>query len=563
MKLMIKRITTLILIFVFTTSLLHAQSTLVEVYNILQQKCATCHSNADPQNGLDLEGTGATVTDRALDVFGNISNISPANSFANSKGYKYIYPGRPDLSFLFRKLNLGLEETIDFEEGTNLEEGTMPPYGQDQLTDIEKEMVRQWILYGAPNSGTVVDPQVISDYYTVNGLESFPDGAPEPPAEGEGFQVKMGPYFLKPAGQPGDELEYFLKYDLNQTLSEDTEVNRVDIKIGPTSHHLIIYDFNSPAYANQVPSGLRLNPDHSGISLVAAVQEATDLKLPEGTAFSWEDNIVLDLNSHYINYSSTGTLKAEAYVNIYTQDAGTAAQEMKTALLVNDDIYIPNNGNTDTEIDIVNANLGQTYVWGIMGHTHQWGTGYKVYKRENGTQGELIYDASCPGGIPGCVSPYFDYQHIPFRYIEPFMPLTFNFNNGIIHEATYINEGPGPVWFGPTSDDEMMVLVMMYTSDTTGVVFENPTAVEDLINPLEAVNVYPNPMNTHTTFLLPEGIGNVDFSLFNLLGQPIRYIENIDDQLIFLERGDLNAGMYLYRIEDENGRFVSGKIMVE
>ncbi|MFT5165525.1 MAG: hypothetical protein ACI8P3_000752 [Saprospiraceae bacterium] len=560
---MAKKNTTLILLFIFSTGFLQAQSTLVEVYNIFQQKCVSCHNNADPQNGLDLEGVGATVDARAQDVFGNISNISPANSFANAKGYKYIYPGRPDLSFLFRKLNLGLEETIDFEDGMNLEEGTMPPYGQDQLTDVEKEMVRQWILYGAPSNGTVVDPQVVADYYTVNGLESFPDGAPEPPAEGEGFQIKMGPYFLRPAGQVGDELEYFLKYELDLTLPEDTEVNRVDIKIGPSSHHFILYDFTSPSFANQVLPGLRLNPDHSGISLVAAVQEATDLRLPQGTAFPWENNIVLDLNTHYINYSSTSTLKAEAYVNIYTQDAGTAAQEMKTALLVKDNIYIPNDGNTDTEIAVVNANLGQAYIWGIMGHTHQWGTGYKVFKRENGVQGDLIYDASCPGGIPGCVSPYFDYQHIPFRYLEPFMPLTFNFNNGIIHEATYINEGPNPVWFGPTSDDEMMVLVMMYTSDTTGVVFGNPTATEELYNPLEAVKVYPNPMNAQTTFLLPEGIGSVDFRLFNLLGQPMRSIENIDNQLIFLERGNLSGGMYLYRIEDEEGRFVSGKIMVE
>ena len=560
---MIRRITIPFLLLTFSVGMIQAQSTLVEVYNILQQKCATCHSNANPQSGLDLEGTGASVNARAQDVFGNISNINPANNFANSKGYKYIYPGRPDLSFLFRKLNLGLEETIHFEEGPNLEEGAMPPADQEQLTDIEKEMIRQWILYGAPNNGAVVDPQVISDYYTLNGLESFPDGAPEPPAEGEGFQIKMGPYFLKPAGQSGDELEYFQKYELDLTLSEDTEVNRVDIKIGSSSHHFIIYDYDNPVIASVVSPGFRVNPYHFGVGLVAAVQEATDLKLPQGTAFPWEENIVLDLNTHYINYSATNTLKAEAYINIYTQDAGTAAQEMKTELLVNDNIFIPNNGNTDTETDVVNDNLGEAFIWGIMGHTHQWGTGYKVYKRENGVQGELIYDAACAEGVPGCVSPSFDYQHIPIRYMEPFLPITFNFNNGIIHEATYVNEGPNPVTFGLTSDDEMMVLVLMYTTDTVGVVFESPTATEEVYNPLEAIEVYPNPMNAQSTFLLPEGIGKVDFNLFNLLGQPIRRIENIDDQSILLERGDLTSGMYLYRIEDKNGRFVSGKIMVE
>lgn len=560
---MTKRTFTLLFFTLLFSVSMFGQSTLMEVYTIFQEKCVTCHNNANPQSGLDLEGSGATTNAKALNVAQNIRSVSPANSFADSKGYKYIYPGRPDLSFLFRKINQGLESTIDFEGGSNMEEGTMPPSTQDQLTDTEKEMIRQWIIYGAPNSGTVVDPQVVEDFYTANGLESFPNGPPEPPAEGEGFQIKMGPYFLKPAGQGGDELEYFQKYELDLQLQDDTEVNRVDIQIGPSSHHFIIYDFDSPNVANGVPHGLRPEPYHFGIGLVAAVQEATDLKLPQGTAFPWEDDIVLDLNSHYINYSSTQVLKAEAYANIYTQVSGTAAQEMKTELIVNDDIYIPNNGNQDTELQTVNPNLGEVFIWGMMGHTHQWGTGYKVYKRELGLQGELIYDGACAGGIPGCVTPSFDYQHIPIRYIEPFMPLQFDFNNGIIHEATYENHGPNPVWFGLTSDDEMMVMVMMYTTDTTGVVFDNTTAIEDLVNPLEGIKVYPNPMNDQTSILIPYGVGQVDFSLFNALGQPVKRLENIDGQLIQLERGNMISGMYIYRVEDREGNFISGKILIE
>lgn len=560
-----KKITiTFITLFAFT-SFMHAQSTMVEVYNILQNKCASCHSNANPESGLDLEGSGASVAARAQNVFNNISNVSPANTFANTKGFKYIYPGRPDLSYLFRKLNQGLESTIELETGATMEGGNMPPATQAQLTDVEKEMVRQWILYGAPSNGTVVDPQVVEDYYMVNGLESFPDGPPEAPATGEGFQIKMGPFFLKPAGSPqgGDEVEYFQKYELDLTLPEDTEVNRLDVKIGPSSHHFIVYDFDSPAFGNLVTPGLRVNPYHAGIGLVAAVQESQDIQLPQGTAFPWEENLVLDLNSHYINYSSTNILKAEAYLNVYTQDAGTAAQEMKTELIVNDDIYIQNNGNTDVETDVVNFGGGEIFIWGMMGHTHQWGTGYKVYERINGQQGDMIYDAACPGGIPGCISPNYDYQHIPMRYTEPFKPLTLNFNNGFIHEATYANHGPGPVWFGPTSDDEMMVMILMYVTDTTGVVFDNTTSTAEIYNPLEDIQVFPNPMNDQTSFFIPNGVGEIDLTVYDMLGQPVRRMENVNNQLIRLDRGNLVGGMYLYRIEDREGRFISGKILVE
>ena len=554
---MIRKVLTLFILLSFSFGLL-AQSTNLRVFEIFQEKCASCHDHNAPQSGLDLQGAGITTEAQAANVYANIVNATPGNSFAAGKGYKYIYPGRPDLSYLFRKVSDGLEQTIHLETE---EEDVMPPTAEPQLTNEEKELIRQWILYGAPANGEVIDEQVIYDYYNVNGLASFPNGAPDPPAESEGFQIKMGPFYLKPAGQQGDELEYFQKYELD--LPADVDVTRLDIKIATSSHHFIMYDFDNPFYAQNLAQGFRLDPYHNGIGLVAAVQEAVDLELPQGTAFIWDNDLVLDLNSHYINYSATNTYQAEVYVNVYTQASGTAAQEMKTDLLVNDDIYINNNGNEDVETQVVNDNIGEAFVWGIMGHTHQWGTGYKVYKRENSTQSDLIYDASCAQGIPGCVSPYFDYRHIPMRYFEPFLPIMFNFQNGIIHEATYENNGPFPVWFGPTSDDEMMVMILMYTEDTTGVVFENPNALSEIYNPLDEISVFPNPAQDELTFALPLDIGEVRLRIFDILGRELIRENNEAGNIIKIQRRGLNDGIYLYRIEDNHGNFKTGKILFE
>ncbi len=553
-----KKILSLVFLMNFMSFGLMAQSTSIRVFEIFQEKCISCHGHNAPQSGLDLEGAGINMEAQVLDVYNNIVNVTPDNSFAESKGYKYIYPGRTDRSYLFRKISDGLEQTIHLET----EEGAaQPPASEPQLTIEEKELIRQWILYGAPVIGEVIDEQVIFDYYNVNGLASFPNDAPEPPAANEGFQIKMGPFYLRPSGQVGDELEYFQKYELD--LPVDVDVTRVDIKIATSSHHFIIYDFDNPSYAQNLSPGLRSNAYHNGIGLVAAVQEATDLKLPQGTAFIWDNDLVLDLNSHYINYSATNTYQAEVYVNIYTQASGTAAQEMKTELIVNDNIYIDNNGNEDIETQIVNDNIGEVFIWGIMGHTHQWGTGYKVYKRENSSQGELIYDASCALGVPGCVSPFYDYQHIPMLYYEPFLPITFNASNGIIHEATYENNGPSPVWFGPTSDDEMMVMILMYTEDTTGVVFENPNAVEGIYSPLDEISVFPNPARDDLTFELPAGSGDVRLRIFDLLGRELKYKESTVGNLIKINREGLTNGIYLYRIEDDHGNFKTGKILFE
>ncbi|MEL6863145.1 MAG: T9SS type A sorting domain-containing protein [Bacteroidota bacterium] len=542
----------------FSCSLLQAQSTLGQVYNIFQAKCVSCHNHNAPEAGLDLEGAGSTAEAKIQSVYDNLFRVTPENDFAAGKGYVHIYPGRPDQSFLFRKINQGLERTITLEAG---EEDPMPLSSQPQLSDMEKEMIRQWILYGAPRVGTVVDEQIIDDYYNLNGVASFPDGPPPAPAEGEGFQIKVGPFYLTPAGQAGHELEFFQKYEL--MLPENIEVDRIDMQFSNYSHHFIIYNFESQQGASVIPDGLRLEADHSDISLVAAIQEPTDLGLPEGTGFRWDKDMVLDLNSHYINYSSTSTYQAEVYVNIYTQPVGTAKQEMKTELIANLNIPIPNNGDWIEHQQNINYNLGEVYLWGLMGHTHKYGRGYKVFKRINGQVADLIYDASCPWGVPGCASPNFDYQHIPLRYYDTFEPIMMNAFNGLRHEAAWVNEGPFSVNFGPTSNDEMMVLVMMYLEDTTGVSIITSVAEPEAINPLSEVMVYPNPVESEASIVLPADLGRVQIRMYDLLGREVKNQILDNGRLFFMDCSDLEQGVYVYMLIDSDGHQLTRKLMVE
>jgi hypothetical protein len=551
-------------LFFFTVQISTAQLSL-EVYNIFQNKCMSCHSNVEQQGGLDLEGSGANIALKASNVYNKIVGKTPnTNAHAIAEGYQYIYKGRPDLSYLFRKINGTLESTIELDVSV---EGDQMPLYQPQLTEVEKELIRQWILLGAPaqNSDaqlatTYVDqiPTLVNEYYNGNGVASFPNGAPAAPDPSEGFQVKMGPFYLNPAGQNFSEMELFQKYALD--LSADVDVTRIDMQISSSSHHLIIYNFSTVSAANNIDPGFRLDPDHSEISLTTAIQEATDLVLPTGTAFIWDNDLVLDLNSHYINYDASNTYQAEVYFNVYTQPAGTALQEMKTDLLINSDIYIPNNGN---QYDFDEPELGQgtRYVWGLMGHTHQWGTDYKMYLRNfDGSKGELIYDASCSlDGAPGCVAPFFDYQHIPIRYFDNLYALPMN--PGLIHSASYENNGPNNVWFGPTSDDEMMVMVMMYTSDTTGL--DLSTSLENIDDFKQVVQVFPNPMYDEATVVLAEGMTDVRFSLFNATGQEVRRMENISNNTFTFQKNNIPNGIYFFRVEDGRGKYATGKISIE
>ena len=550
-----KKISLILIATLFYNMVLTAQHVTEEVFKIFEKKCISCHSHINPRAGLDLEGSGNTFQSRMSSVYNNIVGVSPNNVFASSKGQDYIYPGRVDKSFIFRKVNGDFEPTISLHAD---EKAAMPKSGE-ALTDIEKEVIRQWILYGAPqDDGQVKAPGFdnllakITDYYNGNGMDSYPDGAPPAPDPSEGFQIKMGPFFLKATG----ELELFQKYELD--LNDDVEVNRVNVDIAPFSHHFILYNYNKRQEANAVPAGYRDETNHTLTNLVAALQEKTELNLPKGTAFFWEKDLVLDLNAHYINYSATHTYKAEAYINIYTQTRGTAAQEMKAFLLPNVEIPIPNNGDEIKHSASFSLNVGKIFIWGVMGHTHKYGTGYKIYYRNpDGTKGDLVYDAACPQGIPNCVSPYFDYQHIPMRYFNPLREL--DLQTGIIHEASWINDGPKPVDWGATSKDEMMVMIAMYVNDTTGVTIP----VNNIITNDGEVEVFPNPMLDKSNFVLPVALESFDFKLFDMLGRLVLHQTNLSQRSFVIQKANLKSGMYLYQIKAKNARSWSGKLMVE
>jgi Secretion system C-terminal sorting domain len=519
-----------------------------KVYNIMQAKCATCHSNAQKSGGLDLEGSG---TDKSGVVFTNLVNAAPTNAAALAKGYKRVYPGRVDLSFLFHKTNGDFDK---YYAALGANEGSLMPKSGASLTKVEKEIFRQWILFGATKTATIPEARIVAFYDTIGrGLAAF-ETAPAAPTSGQGFQIKMGPFFLAPQGQAGDEVEYFQKWECN--LPNDVEVNRIDHIISNYSHHFLIYNYTNTSTPASLPAGLRLNAYHNNINLVSAVQERSDLKLPKNTAYKWPKNRILDLNTHYINYSANQVYRAEAYLNFYTQPSGTAKQEMKAELIPYTRIFIPS-GNQSISIDAPFIFSGNAYVWGLMGHTHKYGTGYKIFKRlPDGSKGDLMYDASCPNGVPGCASPFFDYQHIPMRF---FQPLSYvDLSSGFVHQGTWKNTGNRALGFGVTSDDEMMVMVALYTTDTTGL--STPTQE---IRELDGVQIFPNPMKDKLTIKLPVDTKNATITFYDLTGRIVRRRENLETHITEILRGDLGAGLYVYRIEDARGYYKSGKVYLE
>jgi len=101
-----------------------------EVFN---QSCiqAACHDSATRQGNLDL--TAGTS-------YGQLVGVEPENSAARVAGLLRVEPDSDQNSYLLRKL------TGDLAAG----EGSPMPLGLARLAPVEIEMIRSWILAGAP-----------------------------------------------------------------------------------------------------------------------------------------------------------------------------------------------------------------------------------------------------------------------------------------------------------------------------------------------------------------------------------------------------------------------------
>lgn len=551
-----KRLFTFLFITCFASALFALNQTAEYVYFIMQQRCASCHGNTNPAGQLDLVGSGASQAAKMLDVYNRLVGKAPNNSYAAGEGFKLIEKGHFYESFLFRKINNGFQANLvlDAQEGDSHSDPML-----HTITKVEKEAIRQWILHDAPPSGKVVDIPMLQKYYGGDSVASF-TSIPPAPSLSEGFQIHMGPFFLP----EGVEDEFYWKYPTR--LKTDKEVIKLEVLFGLYSHHMILYELDK-TFAGQVKSGIRDENAHVFSKLVSANQFPDTTTLPLGSAFFWDAGAVMDVNSHYINYSSDKIAKCEVYINVYTQPRGIAKQEMKSEITANTNIWIPNDGITRTFTTALYepGSTGQTFLWGITSHTHQWGTDFNIYKRTQfGDKDDMIFDAEYTNGDPNDFFLGFDYQHPPIRYFDDFLPIKGN--EGIIYEASFNNTGPRAVGFGNTSEDEMMVIAFFYLDDTTGV-GGTPTAIEQLYQDVKTTFA-PNPVDETAVLWVEDlAVDRINFKLLDAMGKEVRSslhrLIPFQANRIQFDRNGLASGIYFYQLDDEKGQFVgSGKVFM-
>ena len=557
---------------IFFAQTAFSQSTFEDIYEMMQVKCAGCHGGSSPAGALDLSLSQQEVYDALV-------GAAPVNPAAAANNYELVKAGYPDRSFLLHKI---ATQDWDAKYGLETAEGdVMPPNNLPALVEKEIELVRQWILFGAPMNETVVDPQLLEDYYE-NGLALNETTPIDPPAAGEGFQLEFGPIFLAPL----EEREFYIKDELPDL--GNYEVSNLDIAFNDESHHFILYKMDQQL-ANTRPDGLRdVEVSETSMfqnTLVAAWQNPVNYALPQGTAYKMQNGTVYDLNYHIKNYSVTGVLAGKVYVNVYTQETGTAQEEMYSQLFpislfdmfqgapLGSGLVVPADGEEHVFTEHLwippVQNLpwpgGTWHIWQLSTHTHARGVDYDIYLAEglNGDKGEQVYEGFYNYNYTFNQG-YYDWEHPAVRIFDELLPVNMGFGGGLIHEAKYVNnEDETKVW-GNTTDDEMMLIFVHFTTNP----ITPPSSTENLSEKFE-LSIFPNPTTdiSYLKYDLDQS-AHVEIAIYDLQGKN-KWQRNLGQQasgtnVFEFSKTEIGLPSGIYFVECKiNGEGVTRKLVVE
>ena len=530
-----------------------------DTWDIIQEtiwtpKCVMCHVGG----ASFAEQSGLILTESV--AYEELINVTPTNIHAAEEGLELVGTnGITSLysSFLWEKINANNYEHF-YEE--HPEYGSIMPLGLDFLTNGELEFIRQWIIAGAPETGEVADESLLLDTSTFEPPEFSPLEIPE-----NGIQAHLPPFDVPPNFER--ELFYYVPLDTQDFV----HVNRITTTMRPGSHHFVVntFDESSSQYLPE-PNVFRDVRNFDGTDNVSVLFQMQfhqfisgtqtrffDYTFPQGIALKLDPSFGFDLNSHYANYSND-TIIGEVYNNFYFSNIEDVEHVAEILMLNNTNIELPplQESTLNTTYWVEEEFENKIKIFQLFSHAHKQNTEFKIFRvnQDDPEYRELVYVS-------------YDWEHPPVMRYDP--PMTFDIDEGLELEATYLNNTENTINFGLLSIDEMMILFgLYYVSDELTTKDEDDTEIIPITYLLH--QNYPNPFNPITSlrYDLPED-GIVNITVYDIMGRIVKTLVN-DSQTAGYKsiqwnaanhrNESVSAGLYLYTIQA--GQFRQTRKMV-
>ena len=404
--------------------------------DILTPSCANCHRSGDSnarQSQLVLTADSS---------YQQLVGVPSLQNLAKADGMLRVKANRADSSLLYHKLAwVPGQHSRDY--------GNLIPMGTTRsLSAGQLEYVRRWIEAGAPRTGHVVDTTVLLDVRTQTA--SF---TPLPaPAAGTGIQLSVDSF----AVTPNLERELFVYRRLNN--ASDLYVTRIQSRMRPGSHHLLLYTFdesrttfpcNTRPAANVVrdlrnadgsPNLLNLLPMACHVFFAGAMTPEFDYSFPPGVALRLPANAALDFNVHYVNRAPIN-IAGQAMANLYTADRAQVQTVARSLNLANTGFTLPARQRSTIRTQFTMS--ARTTVLGLTSHMHALGERYEIrVRRANGTETSVYVNT--------------DWEHPAFTNFST--PIVLEVGDALVSVVTYNNVTDRAVGFGLLSTDEMNII---------------------------------------------------------------------------------------------------------
>lgn len=404
--------------------------------SILTPSCAKsgCHSSTS-----DATYNQHNLILTAAVAYENLVNKTSKNNTAVTEGLLRVKPGDFINSLLYQKIDCQIR-------GTASKYGASMPLGTQYLTVGQIELIKQWIVKGAPKTGSVVGASVLTNT-AICSNPFVPMAAPNP---ADGFQLKIDPFSVN----SNTEREIFVsRLTPNST---NIYVNKFVLQGRQNSHHFVLYGFQNPILLPPVNTVRDLyNPDGTyNINTFAQMQNhvflggGTDVNqiftFPAGVAIKFSPSSQLDLNAHYFNKQAS-SLIGENYINLYTVPQASVTKEAKSINFPNYNFSIPANTRKTITTDFTFTQA--VTVITLTSHFHKTGEKFQIKIYGGPRHGEVVYENS-------------DWEHPIVLNLTT--PIQLNAGEGLTSVVTYNNTTNKTISFGLTSEDEMNIIFGYY-----------------------------------------------------------------------------------------------------
>lgn len=402
--------------------------------DIFNAQCISCHKTGDPnarQSGLVLTADSS---------YAQLVGLTALQQIAKADGLRRVMAFKSDSSLLFHKLAwVPGHHSRDY--------GNLMPMGTTKgLTAGQLEFVRRWIEAGAPRTGDVVDTAVLAD--TRVQAATF---TPLPPPAG-GLQLGVDSFAVTPVS----ERELFVYRKLNNAT--ELFVNRIESRMRPGSHHLLLYTFDESKTSfpcNVRPAAdvtrdirnadgsynlINMLPMACHVFFAGAMTPDFDYRFPAGVALRLAPNTSLDFNVHYVN-RSPAPLPAQAFANLYFISKSEVQTVAQTLNFANEDITLPAKQRTTLrKTFIVNK---RTTILALTSHMHSMGEQFQVLvRRANGAE-QVVYTNT-------------DWEHPALTTYST--PIVLDPGDALVSSVTWNNVSSSVIRFGLSSSDEMDII---------------------------------------------------------------------------------------------------------